>query len=338
MLGTGTPTYTATSSPGGLTGTGSGSPLIVTGLTNGTAYTFTVTASNPFGSATSASSNSVTPSGAPGTPAAPTASLPSTYGNTTASVSWVAPSNNGSAITDYVVQYSSDSGGSWTTFADGISTSTSTTVTGLTNGVSYIFRVAAVNGAGTGNYSASSNSVTPLAGKLPTPTGSITETTSTIPICYDNWDETYTYNYYDYNFAPNDTSGSCQGWTGLGENVFRETYVYVSKYGWANSDSAYFSETTNVTPPVTPPVVPVVPPVVPLPGCTCCVGVSVSEGRCIYPPAGPTYQVRTGVSYDGSCGASGGSGTSCSGACTGCSCPVQVIWGDWVTQGGANPC
>ena len=54
-------TFTATSSPGGLTGTGS-SPITVTGLTVGTAYTFTVTASNSTGtSAPSSASASVTP-------------------------------------------------------------------------------------------------------------------------------------------------------------------------------------------------------------------------------------------------------------------------------------
>ena len=54
--------YTATSNPGGKTGTCSASPCTVTGLTNGTAYTFTVTATNANGtSASSSASNSVTP-------------------------------------------------------------------------------------------------------------------------------------------------------------------------------------------------------------------------------------------------------------------------------------
>ncbi|QQO85644.1 tandem-95 repeat protein [Shewanella algae] len=54
--------YTVTSSPGGLTASGTGSPLTVSGLSNGTGYSFTVSASNTAGTGPASSpSNTVTP-------------------------------------------------------------------------------------------------------------------------------------------------------------------------------------------------------------------------------------------------------------------------------------
>ncbi|MFC3068576.1 cadherin-like beta sandwich domain-containing protein [Phenylobacterium soli] len=60
--GSGITGYTVTSSPGGFTGTGASSPITVSGLTNGTSYTFTVTASNSAGTGSASSpSASATP-------------------------------------------------------------------------------------------------------------------------------------------------------------------------------------------------------------------------------------------------------------------------------------
>ncbi|HZV27676.1 MAG TPA: fibronectin type III domain-containing protein, partial [Acidothermaceae bacterium] len=105
---------------------------------------------------------SVTITYSTGVAAAPTsvAALP---GDTTVGLSWTAPASEGSApISDYVVQYAPASDPTnWTTFDDGTSIGTSTTVTGLSDGTAYIFHVAAVNSYGQGPESANSNQVTP---------------------------------------------------------------------------------------------------------------------------------------------------------------------------------
>ena len=111
-------------------------------------------------------------------PAAPT-SVTASAGNTQATVSWTAPTVlSQTPITDYTIQYSSNSGSSWATFSDGTSTSTSATVTGLTNGTAYTFRVAAVNGIGQGAWSSASSAVTPSV-------GNIIQTTSGLYAWYD---------------------------------------------------------------------------------------------------------------------------------------------------------
>ena len=143
-----------------ITATGAGSPIIVTGLTNGTAYTLTVTATNALGTSPAVSS-SVTPYTVPGPPAGASA----TAGNAQATVTFTAPaSNGGSAITLYTV-----------TSSPGNITATSTTVTPitvspLTNGTAYAFTVTAANLAGSGPASSPSSPVTP-AGAPGAPTG-----------------------------------------------------------------------------------------------------------------------------------------------------------------------
>jgi len=97
-------------------------------------------------------------------PAAPT-SITGTPGVGSVALSWGAPTNTGGvSLTDYIVQYSTDQS-SWTTFADGTSTATTATVTGLTGGTNYYFRVAAVNSVGTSSY-VTSTAIAPSASKI----------------------------------------------------------------------------------------------------------------------------------------------------------------------------
>lgn len=146
--------YTVKSSPDNITATGAASsPITISGLTNGTPYTFTLTATNAVGSGpASSSSNSVVPRGKPFAPTIGTATAYNGY----AVVSFTPPTNNnGSRITSYVVNANGAP-------ATGTSTSSPITVTDLTNNVAYSFSVAAVNIAGTGTFSVGSNYVVPV--------------------------------------------------------------------------------------------------------------------------------------------------------------------------------
>jgi hypothetical protein len=152
--------YTVTASPPDVppitTPDGQTTSVVVGGLSDGTSYTFTVTATNGSGtSSSSLASNSVTP--APGPPDPPT-SVAATAGSGQASVSWVAPANNGgSSITSYTVKASP--GGASAVTPDGVTTSI--VVPGLTNGTSYRFTVTATSNLGTSAPSQPSNPVTP---------------------------------------------------------------------------------------------------------------------------------------------------------------------------------
>ena len=156
--GTGVTTFTATSNPGGITATGS-SPIRVTGLTAATAYTFTVTASNLFGSATSGSTGSVTAGNAPTAPTIGTAAIVQNV-DRAIDVPFT-PGSTGTGSPTYTV-----------TTTPGSLTFTGTSpirATGLTAGTAYTFIVSASTAYGSA-VSAASNSVT--AGNRPgAPTG-----------------------------------------------------------------------------------------------------------------------------------------------------------------------
>jgi hypothetical protein len=150
---------TTAQTPTTVTGAPPATTATVNGLTAGTAYTFTVQATNNNGNGpVSAQSNSVTPTGAiaPSAPTGVTAS-PATG---QALVSWTAPNANGAPITAYTVTpFIGTTAQTPVQVSSG--SATSAAVTGLTSGTAYTFTVKATNAVGTSAASTASSAVTP---------------------------------------------------------------------------------------------------------------------------------------------------------------------------------
>ncbi len=178
-----TVTWTAPTSTGGLPLTGyviqastnagqswsavAGSPvaasatsLTVSGLANGISYQFRVAAENALGLSPYLSAPAVIPSTVPLAPQGLSGSA-SAPGSVT--LTWSPPlSSGGLTVLYYDVQYSSTGGATWVAAGTPVGSATSDTVTGLVNGVGYLFRVAAVSNTGAGPFAVLSNLITPL--------------------------------------------------------------------------------------------------------------------------------------------------------------------------------
>ena len=152
---------------------------LVTGLTTGATYTFSVMAKNINGNGpNSVATSAVTILVAPNAPTAVTA----VAGVNSASVSWTAPVvDGGSAITGYRV---TSSPGGLTCQPQSVVT-LSCDVTGLTSGTNYTFTVIAINAIGNSVASTVSNSVSPTAPAttttLPAVTTTVPASTTTVP-------------------------------------------------------------------------------------------------------------------------------------------------------------
>jgi uncharacterized repeat protein (TIGR01451 family) len=147
--------YTVTASPGGYVYGGTASPITAVGLTNGTGYTFTVSASNGAGrGAASPASNAVTPLAVPEPPTDVTADGGDRHGTVS-----FAPSPSPT-----VAYYTATAfpGGK-----TGRGASSPIVVNGLENGVGYTFSVSATNSSGTGLESEYSNEVVPAESSRP---------------------------------------------------------------------------------------------------------------------------------------------------------------------------
>jgi hypothetical protein len=144
--------YTVTATPGGATATAVGGPITIGGLTNGTPYTFTVTARTPGGvSVASTASTAVTPTVGASLPTSRKPWAPFKVGvhrsaaKTSARVGFLRPPLAGSsAITSYTAVATDPDGGTITASA----AISPITLTGLDPAVDYTYTVTATNSVG----------------------------------------------------------------------------------------------------------------------------------------------------------------------------------------------
>jgi len=133
------------------------SPIVITGLTNGTTYSVSIRAVSLAGDGAASTAVSVT---IPVAPSAPTIGTATANAGRTATVRWTLGANGGGAITSHVVTaYLNGSGTAARSVTVNGATAVSATVTGLTANGSYTFKVQARNVIGSSALSLSSNAV-----------------------------------------------------------------------------------------------------------------------------------------------------------------------------------
>jgi hypothetical protein len=253
--------YTVTAYAGGTaSGTcpvlATASPLscVVTGLTNGTAYTFKASATNAnTTSAEGLASNSVTPIAAPTVPGQPSVQTRDASASVT-----VVPGAGGGAVTSYTVTSSPESK---TCVVSNPGSSLTCTVVGLTNGTPYTFTATATNPNSTSAASAASASITPVA--LPStpaaPTAMAGDARATVTVVLGSggaevsWLVTAVENGNTCTITAPATSCVVTGLV----NALAYTFTAVATNATGSSGSSLAS--TSATPMITPPGVPGAP-------------------------------------------------------------------------------
>lgn len=246
--------------------------VIATGLSPGLTYVFQVASENiEFVSGWSTSSSPALAASVPSTPSAPTISSKTA---TSLAIAWNAPNANGSAISDYIIESSSNNGSSWSTLSESVSTERTAELVGLTRGSTYLIRVTAVNGEGNSVASSSLSAIPAVKPLAPMNIVVNSRTTTSISISWtapDNGGRAITgyyiqrstdagANWNNILLTPNDQAAFFN--QSLTTGVTYHYRVAAKTPEVSNSSSAVFSEISPAALTATAPSAPTAPAIV----------------------------------------------------------------------------
>lgn len=224
---------------------------------SGNLAAFTVTASINYSSHSSIGSGSASatepaPPRIATAPAQVTGLTISSITDEGAYLDWNAPSNNGSSITGYDIQYSKNSDFSSGT-VKAVSTTTAYTMTGLTAGTKYYFRVRAKNADGAGSYSSSVNALLKPAAPTGLALSAFTEKGMKL-----DWADTTSATGYDIRYDDNSGYSSPSDTTSTSSDKTFTNLPGGSRYWFkvraknATGAGDYSGSVNNITVPVVP--------------------------------------------------------------------------------------
>lgn len=184
----------------------------------------------------------VAPAPVPGVPYRLSVAAETTIGSDgAATLSWSAPNEGASAITDYGIQYSTNGGADWEDYSDDVDTLTHETLTPLIADATYAFRVRARNGSGWGQWSAPT-SATELA--APNAANAVTATISSgesIDLYWNAPSPVSGNPVTDYVIRQSSNGGS--SWTTIPDGTSTATYLEITGL---SADTTYLYEVKAV--------------------------------------------------------------------------------------------
>ena len=217
----------------------SATQVTVSGLTNGSTYYFKLIANNGFSSSASSASNSVFVNFAP---AAPTG-LTATVSGTTATINFDQVTNGSAAVSSYTYATSSDN----VSYSSFVNTNlikisaTQVSISGLTNGSTYYFKLMANNGIPSLQSSASNSVFVNFAPAAPTGlTATVSGTTATI-----NFDQATNGSAVvtSYTYATSSDNVSYSSF--VNTNLIKVSATQVTVSGLTNGSTYYFKLIAN---------------------------------------------------------------------------------------------